>query len=263
LSDPVLHYFNVDGIGIYSDGRAPTPAKPLVVMFHGAFRDSTALRRWPGLFADAADVLLFDLPSHGRSAPIDDPTVARMAAALAPAVGAMIPHRPAVLLIGESVGALVALALQRLIRGRVPVGLMLIDPPMSTAKLWSVQIGLRERWANPGEIRHLHEVARAVFGFAPDELREILYFDLFDDLQVPTTVVTGDVPLFPPRAIDRPTQAFDEVDQYVVRRMTAGRVALRQVAGCGHVVLFSGEAACRDIALEMLAALVTSPGADR
>jgi hypothetical protein len=251
-----LHRYDLGEVSVYTDGRPGSPTKPVVAMFHGALRDSTALSRWPPLLQDVADVMLFDLPGHGRSAEIADPTILRMASQLAPFVRRYTEHRPAVLLAGESIGALVALGLHRMVQGPAPVGLLLADPPMSTAKLWSIQAGWRRLWESGDITPQMAAISRSVLGFSPEGLTDILYYDLFRDLQVPTTIVASDVPLFPQRTLIQSTHAFDAVDQYVVGEITHGRAQFRQARNSGHLVLIEDDLACREIAVEMLSALM-------
>ena len=113
--------FTIDGHAVYAatGGRSHEPGKPLVVLLHGAGLDHTAWAlqsRW--LAFHGWNVLALDLPGHGRSegrplsgigdlarwlaAVID--AAAGEPAAVEPAAGV-----PAAVLIGHSMGSLIAL----------------------------------------------------------------------------------------------------------------------------------------------------------
>jgi pimeloyl-ACP methyl ester carboxylesterase len=81
--DPsTLFQYQAGGVSIYTAPRPMAPARPLVVLLHGALRTATALTQWTEFLGDAVDVALVDLPGHGKSAPIESATVQAMAAAL-------------------------------------------------------------------------------------------------------------------------------------------------------------------------------------
>ncbi len=90
-----------------------SPEKPTIVLVHGALMDSLVsyyLTLAPGLSAEGMNVLLYDLPGHGRSACVKhglrlEPLVADLSAIMDLLVGNGPVH-----LLGNSFGAAVAMA---------------------------------------------------------------------------------------------------------------------------------------------------------
>lgn len=118
----------VDGVRLHYQRIGVDGAEPRVVFVHGLVVDNLA--SWYFSVASAvasfADVLLYDLRGHGRS---DRPTeaydVATMVRDLAGVVDASLGSGP-VCLVGNSFGALVAVAFARAFPSRVS-GLVLVD----------------------------------------------------------------------------------------------------------------------------------------
>jgi pimeloyl-ACP methyl ester carboxylesterase len=108
----------LDGLYAYTGGKAFDSALPGVVFFHGAQQDHSVWilqSRWFAHHGYA--VLAFDLPGHGRShgpvLPTVEDTAARIAAAMAPVQTARW------LLVGHSMGSLIALDVARALGERV------------------------------------------------------------------------------------------------------------------------------------------------
>jgi pimeloyl-ACP methyl ester carboxylesterase len=225
--------------------------RPAVLMIHGAHRSAPDLAAWPGLLKDAADVYLVEMPAHGRSTPIETPSVANVAQRLGEAIAETLPGRE-ILVAGESVGGLVALALG----GRsCAASVVAFDPPLSTRKLWAWRAGqlpgrrefMRGRPA-------LAAFDRETFGIVENGLQDRLYYELFGDLTVPALIVAGDLSIFDPLDGHRPA-AFNATDRFVIERLYPGKAEIRTIAGAGHLLLEEAEEACADILRQQIGRL--------
>lgn len=108
----------------YTGGKPFDPARPCVVFLHGAQHDhSVWILQSRALAHRGLAVLALDLPGHGRSTGPLEPSVegiaGRVAAALAPLAN------PGFVLVGHSMGSLIALELAALLGPRV-LGVALI-----------------------------------------------------------------------------------------------------------------------------------------
>lgn len=224
---------------------------PVVMMLHGMMRDARFLMEWYAVVPPRLDLVLVDLPGHGRSLGHGASTVDAIATRVSEVIALQFAGRD-VVVNGESLGGLIALALA----GRdIPEirGVVASDPPLSTAKQWNVYANF---------IKYTHETAtmsedqRAIFtnllGVAgKDHVRETLYYDLVRAVRVPTLMLMGDVPLFPatPTRSAMPS-VLDEVDRYVIGLIGNRHVRLQTVANKGHVLLDQPEPALRDAILK-------------
>ncbi|HXF45401.1 MAG TPA: alpha/beta hydrolase [Burkholderiaceae bacterium] len=101
----------------YTGGKAFDPAKPCIVLLHGAQGDHSVWilqSRW--LAHHGYAVLAFDLPGHGRSDGPAPTTVEQMADRIAACLQPLAS--PAFLLAGHSMGSLIALEVATRLRAR-------------------------------------------------------------------------------------------------------------------------------------------------
>jgi pimeloyl-ACP methyl ester carboxylesterase len=108
----------LDSLYAYTGGKTFDPALPGVVFLHGAQHDHSVWilqSRWFAHHGHA--VLAFDLPGHGRSAGPVLPTVESIAARIADVVAPLGTARW--LLVGHSMGSLIALEVARALGERV------------------------------------------------------------------------------------------------------------------------------------------------
>jgi pimeloyl-ACP methyl ester carboxylesterase len=231
---------------------------PLVIMLPGALRTSLNLGEWGDRLAGMADVALFDLPGHGKSAAPEKATVAEMAEIMAEAIGAAFPGRRA-LLVGESLGGTIGLALGGLDDPGPVCAVFAADPPMTTTKLWAVHLNFRMTSGKADGESFFHRLGRDTFGITPDGLVEIVYYPLLGALKVPVLIATGDVALQPPRSMTRAPSLFDGVDQFVAAELFPGKVEVERIADCGHLLLVDAPDACIAIIRRLLAEHVAEP----
>jgi pimeloyl-ACP methyl ester carboxylesterase len=221
-------------------------------MFPGALRVSFNLGEWGGLLTEVADVALFDLPGHGKSAAPDGATVAELAEIMAEAIRAAFPGRRA-LLVGESFGGTIGLAVGGMVDPGPVRAVFAADPPMTTTKLWPVHLNFSATLSKIEEEGFFHRMARDAFGSTPDGLVEIVYYPLLGDLRLPTLIAAGDLALQPPRSLTRPPSIFDKVDEFVVGELYPGKVEFLRIADCGHLLLSDARDTAVAIIRRMLA----------
>lgn len=239
---PALCWFGMPSgrLCVLVDRDPRDSTRPVVIILHGALRHSENTQVWMPVLADDYDVLLVDLPGHGRSPPDKNASVAGFTARLRELIARHLAERD-IVVIGESVGGLVALGLGD---GRMPQvrGVLVSDPPLSTGKLWPVFNNFLRPSAGPHS-----DFVKAfyfnTFGYFLTEggggiAREHLYYPLIEAVKVRTLVLTGDLPLFPVRPMPNNVPCLlDDVDRMIIRSIRNPNVALATVPGVGHLCL--------------------------
>jgi pimeloyl-ACP methyl ester carboxylesterase len=222
--------------------------RPVLLMIHGALRNACVLFDWIDFCEPEFDVVFVDLPGHGRSPPPNTSivTVEGFAANVGDAVTHALGNR-AVVVVGESLGGLVALAMAGLRLAEIQ-GVVAADPPMTMAKLWHVRDAINRALVSNPANQFLPSFALNIFGVGPDsKTHERIYYPLIEQARVPTLILTGDVPLFPLRNVNAVPCLIDDVDRYMVSRLSSDIVQLAVVPDCGHLLLIDAQAACRSI----------------
>ncbi|MGE5336670.1 MAG: alpha/beta fold hydrolase, partial [Gemmatimonadota bacterium] len=108
----------LDGIFAYTGGRSFDPARPCVVFLHGAQHDhSVWILQSRYLAHHGFSVLALDLPGHGRSDGAPLASVEEIAGRLAAELAKLATLR--FLLVGHSMGSLIALEIARRMRERI------------------------------------------------------------------------------------------------------------------------------------------------
>jgi pimeloyl-ACP methyl ester carboxylesterase len=109
---------DIDGLFAYTGGKAFDATLPCVVFVHGAQHDhSVWILQSRSLAHHGFAVLAFDLPGHGRSRGPLPASVEGHAERLAGALGSLAT--PSFVLVGHSMGALIALEVARRLPARV------------------------------------------------------------------------------------------------------------------------------------------------
>lgn len=224
------------------------PNRPLVVFIHGVFRHGGMLASWPFRLKHLAQVLIVDLPGHGHSLSTIQPSIDNMTQAIGRALSSIAAGRR-VILVGESLGGLIVLGLQEECPRCDIRSVIALDPPMSTAKLWSVHTNLAQlpKHKNPSSFDY--QLIYQLFGLNFEDksrVDERIYYPILDKLTCPTFILTGDVPLFPPRPGNFSPCLFDAVDQYILRRFYPA-MRCEVLSGAGHLLLGDRPDACQKI----------------
>jgi pimeloyl-ACP methyl ester carboxylesterase len=218
--------------------------RPVLLMLHGAYRTGRCFLDGLAPYREWADVLIPDLPGSGDSEPPLEAGIAALADEIVSLVRRRVPGRR-LLVLGESIGGLVGLAC---CDGRLPVAaLVLLDPPLSMAKQWVIQINV-DRVPEPARDWFFRESAQSMFGVdcATGEVRERVYYAPFAGLSVPCLIVRGDSPLFPIRSPQWVPNCFDDVDELIVRTLSPA-CRIERLSECGHLVFIDGEMRCHDL----------------
>lgn len=212
---------------------------PVVFMIHGAMRNATHLWEWFEHLPPHLDLVIVELPGHGK-APTQGPfTIDSFAQRIVDVITHHFAGRD-IVVVGESLGGLVALALAGRGLPRIK-GALATDPPMSMMKQWPVYVTFmmhNERMAPNDPKRTMFS---DLFGFVDDtNVHEVLYYDLVRAAACPTLILVGDVPLFPgwplaPRKYN--PSVFDDVDRYVLSLIGNAHVRLDTIHDAGHVLL--------------------------
>ena len=233
--------------------RAPeTSRRPVVLMIHGALRHSDLAVDWFPILADY-DLVLADLPGHGRSPGTGPATVAAIATRLKEVIARHFRDR-SIIVVGESIGGVIGLALAD---GSVRqiLGVVALDPPLTMAKQWPVYANIIDRFARYPDDDYLRVFAFDIFGIGADgSLQERIYYDVVRNVRVPALVLAGDIPLWPVSRRTVVPSLLDEADRHVIRQMGNAFVSLRTVHGAGHLYLAPPDAQCSEAILEFCAA---------
>lgn len=199
-------------------------SKPIGLVILGAFNaEKSALMDIQASVPDLA-VLIGRLP--GNHAP--EPRVHSIEAYAAAFTQVLTELRRPAIVIGASIGGLVAFGL------RAPnlKGILALDPPLRTGKLWPLREGFRQRLRNDPTNERLAEFIFNVFGISPDAHEDRNYDSLLEGLTAPTWVMYGDDALLPERPISRDPSLLDEPERNLLRRHPGISTAL--VEGVGH-----------------------------
>ena len=241
------HTSEAGELAVYTTAVPQAVDRPLLLVVHGALRRAEILMGafpwWPAPF----DIVFADLPGHGRSSPLVPATVERFAQRLNAAMTALFPQRR-LFVLGESLGGLVALAMAGPADTETVHGVIAADPPLTTAKLWHVAQAVRTALARTPHSPFMQSFAGDIFGIAATEATtERIYYPVLDRLRVPALILTGDIPLLPPRRTASVPCVMDEVDRFVIERLYHGRVTVKTLDRSGHLVLFDAVAECRQL----------------
>jgi hypothetical protein len=224
----------------------------VVVFLHGALRDAGTLIPWVDLLADVADVVLVDLPGHGRSDAIEPATVDAISAAVLDMLKQALSSRE-LILVGESLGGTVALAIGGKADPAWIRGVIAADPPLTTAKQWATADYFRTVMRVVPDNAFIPILARDAFGISETEIEEIVYYPLIGNLLTPAIIATGDVPLLPPRVVEGAAPCvFDATDRIVLESQHPGKVGVHQIPNCGHLLLVDARPACLELIKSMI-----------
>jgi hypothetical protein len=205
-----------------SKGRIPVSGsfdgRPKVLAITGAWAPPNEMSLLHRTIPDY-DALVARLPGNGT------PHLAETSIpAWAVAYGEVVDQIGPAVLLGLSVGALVALG----IRSENLRAIVAVDPPLATSKLWPMTDWLRAR---PPEDRAMVE---HIFGVYPDRVEERHYLTLLDGVAAPLHSIVGSRALFPQRPLDRMPSLVDEPE----RRALAVLGPLTVGPNSGHNVPF-------------------------
>lgn len=227
---------------------------PAVVFLHGAARTGKVLYHWANELEELADVYCIDLPGHGASElpkgkPTNLDTVAERVASI---VQGPLSGRK-VVLVGESVGGLIALKLAGMTGLTNIVGVLAADPPTSSRKLWHVQGNYLKLLAQRDELDGIVTFFEGIFGYDGLDIDGKVYYDVYRQVSRPAVILTGDFHLNPfQNANTVPMCLFDEVDVAVMEIIGNANLSIRELGNSNHLLLSDRVAEARTEILKLL-----------
>jgi|GEM_PF-2028857 len=228
MTEPVKQVFVTPGgeLWAWSEPTTAGDTRPVILWIDGAFSIPRPRSFELQGYLPEARVLNAHLP--GNHCP---ETAEHSVEAYAAAYDELLRqvNRPAIV-IGASIGGLVAMAMRSPLRR----GLVLLDPPLLTGKLWPLfgtfQRLFRER---PGDA-YLRVFLENLFGISVDGVNGKDYRELVSRLDRPTWVLFGDQALMPERPFQETPSLLDTPERDLLAAHPQVRVRL--IEGIGHNV---------------------------
>lgn len=228
--------------------------RPVALLIHGALRNSNNLKSWIPILSDRFDVVIADLPGHGRSPGEGDPTIAALIPRFKELVARHFEHRD-IVVVGESIGALIGLGLAD---GQVPQikGVLAADPPLTTAKQWAIFVNFQRRAAKvPLLGDYLMSFMLEVFGYTPEAIvADRIYYKYVDAVKIPVLMLTGDVPLWPVRPQTTIPCLLDATDRWMLGTLKNPNISLTTIKGSDHLCLDKPTEQCKAAVRDFCAA---------
>ncbi|THD59342.1 alpha/beta hydrolase [Phenylobacterium sp.] len=224
-------------IPLWAPPGALTSAKPMVLVITGAWAPADEMIRTAQVVGPAWDAAVMRLPGNGTPV-LAETSVAAWGGAVSDLIGIALAGRP-VMLVGLSIGALVALAVRHPRVARI----VALEPPLDTGKLWPLAERLQARWRETPADRTFLE---AVFGQGAASLEGRTYGHLFAGAP-PADVALGEVALYPERPLPRFPSFVDTPEREWLARQPG--VALHVAPGAGHNIHVFAAPFLRDLLL--------------
>jgi pimeloyl-ACP methyl ester carboxylesterase len=242
------------------DRDSRTSTRPLVIVLHGALRNSENTQPWFPVLNESFDVIFVDLPGHGRSPSDGEPSIPAFTDRFREFLLRHFARRD-VVIVGESVGGLIGLGVGD---GRTPCvrGVIAADPPLTTAKQWPIYTNFTQRAAKRPISDFLMTFFANAFGYTPKGIiGDRISYSLLAHVKVPALIMTGTLPLFPVRAQQTIPCLLDDVDKAIIRAMKNPHLSMGTVPGAGHLCLDVAFPEARSAVLDFCAARLLQPPA--
>ena len=242
---------------VYRADRSGRTGGPIVIVLPGLDRTIAALAAWIGTVSGAFETLLVDLPGQGESQTPATISVESLVAELRAAV-AGATDLP-VILVGESLGGLAALAIAADPPANV-VAVMAVDPPLSPTTQPHLVAGVRRVLAQHSDNPFLFALSKAVLGIGPAGELPVRrsHLPLVMAATAPTLLLTGDIHIGDTRAIDLFARTIDGAELDHIRRAAPQNVTVRVIPGAGHAVLTDRPEAALEALKQFVAPLIGS-----
>jgi hypothetical protein len=229
-------------LSLWSRPEVFESARPVVLGLQGMFAGLDDLGGLPDVLAPLADAAVvrfqpLDLSGQGL------PALQAYARALDELITAIFPDR-AVVVLGVSLGALAALAVQAPSVRRI----VAVEPPLVAGRLWPLEEPLRAQMRARPSDGGLRAALWSFFGVGPQTTAERDYRPLLDGLSRPADVVLGGEPLEPRRRVERFPSLVGEAER--ARLAAHPRVRLHLAPGTGHNVQGQAGKFLRDVLME-------------
>lgn len=172
-------------------------------------------------------------------------TLDRMAEQIWRTIRAVLPDRQ-IVLVGESLGGLIALRLGGYPHQGLISGVVAFDPPLVTKKLPQLHNALTVGPVGHPNEAFFVELAKTVFGFDAGKLEDRLYYDLIGQVEAPVLFLTGDEEVFPLRETTKARCVLDTVDRYIIETLFGAKADFQRLEGGSHLLMASHPDWCRD-----------------
>jgi pimeloyl-ACP methyl ester carboxylesterase len=216
------------------------PDRPVVMAITGAWAEPQDMIKTPAVVGPAWEAAVMRLP--GNHAPeLAETSVEAWAQAVSELVDGAFAGR-LVVLVGVSVGALVALG----VRSRLVRRVIALEPPLVMDKLWPMATVLRKRWREDSAARPFIE---AVFGVTEAGQAMRSYFHLLQGAPA-ADVLVGGIPLYPERLLDRFPSFVDAPERAWLAAQPG--VTLHVAPEAGHNIHVFAPGLLRDVLLSAL-----------
>lgn len=227
-------------IPLSSPPGALASRKPIVLVITGAWAEPDDMVKTPAVVGPAWDAAVMRLPGNGTPQ-LAQTSIPAWSRAVSELVDTTFAGR-AVVLVGLSIGALVALGVRSPLVRRV----VALEPPLVMSKLWPMADALSARWRDDAAARPFIET---VFGVSGAGRQDVTYFQLFDGAP-PADVVLGEVALYPERPLERFPSFVDAPERDWLARQPGVEVHL--APGAGHNIHVFAAKLLRDVLLQAL-----------
>jgi hypothetical protein len=231
-------------LGVVRLQTSPGPMEPVRPLVFALPSSLSTPENFAALFERLellADMCVMTLPIAGALDPSAN-TVASLAGVVGELLESRYPERT-VLLLGASIGAVVALA----VRARNLARIVAVEPPLVTAGLWPVLGALAEHLRQARDPLSEAYIS-ASFGVTQARVTGRDHRWVLDGLNVPADVILAEEPLEPQRAVARHPSLVGEAERGLLAA-TPG-VRLHVVPGTGHNVIGQAITAAGEIVLE-------------
>jgi hypothetical protein len=213
-----------------------------IIFIHGLGRHVRDLTRGFSIAERYGDVVLMCLPGFAPSEMIADPTVQNITSMFLEALD-MIGGGPSAIVVGESLGGLIAMGMSRQVSASI-----VIDPPLSLDDQWPVR-EMEARYGVGGDLfpSPLFELCMG----RDDDKHPISYMDMVYRCSKNTCFICGSVPLLPPRPLPNAPSLVKAEEREIIRSQG---LRLEIVEGGHDLFLKAAEAVDRIIVREIRAA---------
>ena len=232
--------------------RRPRESGPLIFAIHGLTRDGKGLLPALSALAPRAELVALDLPGHGGSLACRDMSLSTLSRIVVEYLQSVALHRP-VILLGDGIGALVAAAAAKHLK---PAAVLLLDPPLSSAKQWWAIDAVREKLSLDSFLK-LGQMAQDILGIGADEVVEKDYLlNLLTPPPEGCVILTGGEPLWPRRKITAiPPSSLDDEDVARIEREFGPSLPVLRIPGAGYSLMDSAPLVIADVLGQILSQL--------
>jgi acetyltransferase-like isoleucine patch superfamily enzyme/pimeloyl-ACP methyl ester carboxylesterase len=224
----------------FRKSKAWQPGRATWIVLHGALGDIETVAGIEA-YLPGVNLVFVDLPGCGQTLPPAEMTVAGFATELLPALRELVCDDYHIL--GVSFGGCVGLEIAK--QSLECKSVVLIDTPFTSEKLWQNHLVLRRMITKHPDNQYVRRFALEIYGVTEQAAVERDYWNLLNGLQVPVTVVTGDVPLLPKRNVPTPPCCLDEGDLMRLKKWGARIV---RISG-GHDLINENPVAVAQVVL--------------